>query len=68
MTVIEESANSDSDEYLPQPTPPPKLNKKRKPSAIRIAAQHHKKQHPDHDIPERDNDIGVVKNPRIPNL
>ena len=43
MAVIEDPANSNSDEYLPQPTPPPKLNNKRKPSASRIAAQHHKK-------------------------
>ena len=65
MTVIEESANSDYDEYLPQPTPLPKLNNKRKPSAMRIAAQRHKKQ-TNHDIPEHDNDIGVVKEPQDP--
>ena len=49
MAVIEDPANSDSDEYLPQPTPPPKLNNKRKPSASRIVVQRHKKQHTDHD-------------------
>ena len=43
MAIIEDPANSDSDEYLPQPTPPPKLNNKGKPSASRIAAQCHEK-------------------------
>ena len=66
MAVIEESANSDSDEYLPQPMPPPKLNNKRKPSANRIAAQCHKKQHTDHDKPKRDKNIGVVQEPQDP--
>ena len=42
MAIMEDPAISDSDEYLPQPTPPPKLNNKRKPSASRIAAQRHK--------------------------
>ena len=60
MAVIEEPANSDSDEYLPQPIPPPKLNNKRKPSASRIAAQHHKKQHTNHNKPEHDKNISVV--------
>ena len=66
MAVIEELANSDSDEYLPQPMPPPKLNNKRKPSASRIAAQHHKKQHTDHDEPERDKNNSVVQEPQDP--
>ena len=66
MAVVEEPANSDSDEYLPQPTPPPKLNNKRKPSASRIAAQRHKKQHTDHDKPEHDKNIGVIHEPQDP--
>ena len=66
MAVIEDPAISDSNEYLPQPTPPPKLNNKRKPSASRIAAQHHKKQHTDQDKPERDKNNSVVQEPQDP--
>ena len=66
MAVVEEPANSDSDEYLPQPKPPPKLDNKRKPSASRIAAQRHKKQHTDHDKPEHDKNIGVIQEPQHP--
>ena len=66
MTIMEDPAISDSDEYLPQPTPPPKLNNKRKPSASRIAAQRHKKQHTDHDEPERDKNNSKVQEPQDP--
>ena len=66
MAVIEDPANSDSDEYLPQPMPPSKLNNKRKPSASRIVAQHHKKQHTDHAEPERDKNNSVVQEPQDP--
>ena len=40
MAIVEDLADSESDEYLPRPDPLPKLDNKRKPSAIRIAAQH----------------------------
>ena len=66
MAIMEDPAISDSDEYLPQPTPPPKLNNKRKPSASRIAAQRHKKQHTDHDEPERDKNNSEVQEPQDP--
>ena len=66
MAIIEDPANSESNEYLPQPMPPPKLNNKRKPSASRIAAQHHKKQHTDHDKPECDKNNSVVQEPQDP--
>ena len=66
MTIMEDPAISDSDEYLPQSTPPPKLNNKRKPSASRIAAQCHKKQHTDHDEPEHDKDNSEVQEPQDP--
>ena len=52
MTVTEDPANSDSDEYLPQPEPLPKLNNKRCPSASRIAAQQYKKPCTDRDKPK----------------
>ena len=39
MAITDNPANSDSDEYLPQPEPPPKVNNKRCPSASRKAAQ-----------------------------
>ena len=55
MAVIEDPAYSDSDEYTPKPTPPPKLNNKRKPSAIRIVAQQNKKRNMDRDQPKQDN-------------
>ena len=54
MTVIDDPTNSDSDEYLPKAPPLPKLNNKRKPSAIRIAAQSHKKYRTEHDEPKQD--------------
>ena len=66
MAVIEHPVNSDSNEYLPQPTPPPKLNNKRKPSASRIAAQRHKKQHTNHDEPECGKNNSVVQEPQDP--
>ena len=66
MAIMEDPAISDSDEYLPQPTPPPKLNNKRKPSVSRIAAQRHKKQHTDHDEPERDKNNSEVQEPQDP--
>ena len=49
MTVTDDPANNDSDEYLPQPEPLPKLNNKRRPSASRIAAQWYKKPCTDRD-------------------
>ena len=63
MAVIDDPANSDSNEYLPQPTPPPKLNNKRKPSASRFAAQRHKKHHTDHDEPKHDKNDSVIHEP-----
>ena len=66
MAIIEDKAISDSNEYLPQPTPPPKLNNKRKPSASRIAAQCHKKQHTDRDKPVHDKNNSEVQEPQDP--
>ena len=66
MTIMEDPAISDSDEYLPQPTPPPKLNNKRKLSASRIVDQRHKKQHTDHDDPKRDKNNSEVQEPQDP--
>ena len=54
MAVIDDPANSDSDEYLPKAPHLPKLNNKRTPSASRIAAQSHKKHHTDCDEPKQD--------------
>ena len=54
MSVIDDPTNSDSDEYLPKAPPLLKLNNKRKPSAIRIAAQSHKKNRTKHDEPKQD--------------
>ena len=68
MAIIEDPTISDSDEYLPQPTPRPKLNNKKKLSASRIAAQHHKKQHTDHDEPERDKNNSEAQEPQDPKL
>ena len=62
----QDPAISDSDEYLPQSTPPPKLNNKRKLSASRIAAQCHKKQHTNHDELERDKNNSEVQEPQDP--
>ena len=66
MAIIEDPTISDCDEYLPQPTPPPKLNNKKKPSASRITAQRHKKQHTDHDEPEHDKNNSEVQEPQDP--
>ena len=66
MAIMEDPTISDSDEYLPQPTPLPKLNNKRKPSASRSAAQHHKKQHTDHDEPKHDKNNNEVQEPQDP--
>ena len=54
MTIVDDPANSDTDEYLPKPDPLPKPDNKRKPSASRIAAQHHKKGRESHDKPKPD--------------
>ena len=54
MAVIDDPANSDSDEYLPKAPHLPKLNNKRTPSASRIAAQSHKKHRTDCDEPKQD--------------
>ena len=64
MAIMEDPGISDSDEYLPQSTSPPKLNNKRKPSASRIAAQRHKKQHTDHDETEHDKNNSEVREPQ----
>ena len=66
MAIMEDPAISDSDEYLPQSTPLPKLNNKRKPSASRIVAQCHKKQNTDHDKPEHDKNNSEVQEPKDP--
>ena len=55
MVIMEDPAISDSDEYVPQSTPPPKLNNKRKPSASRIAAQCHVTSHHENSIPTMTN-------------
>ena len=54
MTAPEETLDSESDDYIPLPEPPPKLNNKCFPSASRIAAQRHKKSCNDHDKPKQD--------------
>ena len=66
MAIIEDPTISDSNEYLPQPTPPPKLNNKRKPSASRIVAQCHKKQHTNHDELECEKNNSEVQEPQDP--
>ena len=64
---MEDAAISDSDEYLPQSKPPPKLDNKRKPSASRMAAQQcHKKQNIDHDAPKRDKNYSEVQTSQDP--
>ena len=64
MAVIDDPTNSDSDEYLPKAPPQPKLNNKRKPSAIRIAAQSHKKNCTEHDEPKQDKKDNVAPVPQ----
>ena len=63
MAIVEDPANSDSDEYLPEPEPLPKFDNKCKPSASRIAAQHHKKRRDNHDEPQPDGNEHVSKTP-----
>ena len=65
MAVIDDPANSDSDEYLPKALPLPKLNNKRTPSASRIVAQSHKKHRTDHDEP-KDKKDNVAPEPQDP--
>ena len=66
MAVIEDPADSDSDEYLPQPNPLPKLDNKRKPSASRIAAQQHRTRMNNHDEPKQDSNEHVPETPPDP--
>ena len=65
MTILDDPANSDSDEYLPEPDPLPKLDNKRKPSASRIAAQHHKKGRDSRDEPKPDDTEHARKTPPV---
>ena len=64
MTILDDPANSDSDEYLPEPDPLPKLNNKRKPSASRIAA-HHKKGRDSRDEPKPDDTEHARETPPV---
>ena len=64
MSVIDDPTNSDSDEYLPKAPPLPKLNNKRKTSAIRIAAQSHKKNRTEHDEPKQDKKDNIAPVPQ----
>ena len=63
---MEDPAGSDSDEYLPQPNPLPKLDNKWKPSASRIAAQQHRKRNKNHDDPKRESNENVPEEPPDP--
>ena len=63
MAIVEDLADSDSDEYLPQPDPLPKLDNKCKPSASRIGAQHRKKRRDNHDEPQPDGNEHASETP-----